>query len=65
MPVPIIAVALAALAPALAKHGLDLLSGVFRGALDKGTEEIPGLIEDKTDIDIQAPIRSIGMAKIS
>jgi hypothetical protein len=52
MPVPLIAAALAAIAPALAKHGLDLLSGVFRGALDKGTEEIAGLIEETTGIDI-------------
>jgi hypothetical protein len=52
MPVPLIAAALAAVAPALARHGLDLLSGVFRGAVDKGTEEIAGLIEDKTGIDI-------------
>jgi hypothetical protein len=52
MPVPLIAAALTAIAPALAKHGLDLLSGVFRGAVDKGTEEIAGLIEEKTGIDI-------------
>jgi hypothetical protein len=52
MPVPLIAAALTAIAPALARHGLDLLSGVFRGALDKGTEEIAGLIEEKTGIDI-------------
>jgi hypothetical protein len=52
MPVPIIAAALTAIAPALAKRGLDLLSGVFRGAVDKGTEEIADLIEEKTGIDI-------------
>ena len=52
MPVPLIAAAITAIAPALAKHGLDLLSGVFRGAVDKGTEEIAGLIEEKTGIDI-------------
>ena len=33
-------------------RGLDLLSGVFRGALDKGTQEIAGFIEEKTGIDI-------------
>jgi hypothetical protein len=48
MPVPLIAAALTA----LARHGLDLLSGVFRGAVDKGTEEIAGLIEEQTGIDI-------------
>ena len=52
MPVPIIAAALTAIAPALARHGLDLLSGVFRGAVDKGTEEIAALVEEKTGIDI-------------
>jgi hypothetical protein len=52
MPVPISAATLAAIAPALAKHGLDLLSGMFRGALAKGTKEIVGLIEEKTGIDI-------------
>lgn len=52
MPIPLIAAALSAIAPALAKQGLDLLSGVFRGALDKGTQEIADLIEEKTGIDI-------------
>lgn len=52
MPAPLIAAALSSIAPALAKRGLDLLSGVFRGALDKGTEEISTLIEEKTGIDI-------------
>lgn len=52
MPAPLIAAALAAIAPALARQGLDLLSGVFRGALDKGTQEIADLIEEKTGIDI-------------
>jgi len=52
MPVPRIAAALTAIAPALARHGLDLLSGVFRGGVDQGTEEIAGLIEETTGIDI-------------
>ena len=52
MPVPLIAAALSAIAPALAQHGLDLLSGVFRGALDKGTTEIADMIQEKTGIDI-------------
>jgi hypothetical protein len=52
MPIPLIAAALTAIAPTLARHGLDLLSGVFRGAVDKGTEDIAGLIEEKTGIDI-------------
>ena len=52
MPAPLIAAALASIAPALAKQGLDLLSGIFRGALNKGTAEIADLIHEKTGIDI-------------
>jgi hypothetical protein len=52
MPVPLMAAALTAIAPALARHGLDQLSGVFRGAVDKGTEEVADLIEEKTGSDI-------------
>src|SRR6478752_1283455 len=52
MPIPLIAAALSAIAPQLAQRGLDLLSGVFRGALDKGTTEIADLIQEKTGIDI-------------
>jgi hypothetical protein len=52
MPAPLIAAALSSIAPALAKQGLDLLSGVFRGALNKGSKEVAELIEEKTGIDI-------------
>ena len=52
MPIPLIATALTAIAPVLARHGLDLLSSVFRGAVDKRTEELADLIEEKTGIDI-------------
>src|SRR5574343_1009213 len=52
MPAPLIAAALAAIAPALARQGLDLLSGIFRGALDQGTQQIADLIEEKTGLDI-------------
>lgn len=52
MPIPLIGAALSAIAPALAKQGLDLLSGVFRGALNKGTQEVADLIKEKTGIDI-------------
>lgn len=52
MPAPLIAAALAAIAPALAKQGLDLLSGIFRGAATKGAQEVADLIEEKTGIDI-------------
>lgn len=52
MPAPLIATALAAIAPALARRGLDLLSGVFRGSLDQGAAAVSQLIEEKTGIDI-------------
>lgn len=52
MPIPLIAAALSAIAPQLAQKGLDLLSGVFRGAPGKGADEIAQLIHDKTGIDI-------------
>lgn len=52
MPIPLIAAALSAIAPQLAQKGLDLLSGVFRGAVNKGTSEIAELIHEKTGIDV-------------
>jgi hypothetical protein len=52
MPAPLIAAALAAIGPSLAQRGLDLLSGLFQGALDKGTQEVADLIKEKTGIDI-------------
>lgn len=52
MPVPLIAAALSAIAPELARQGLDLLSGIFRGAVTAGTEKVADLIEQKTGIDI-------------
>lgn len=52
MPFPLLAAALSAIGPTLAKKGLDLLSGVFRGTVDKGTEQIAELIQAKTGIDI-------------
>jgi hypothetical protein len=52
MPLPLLAAALAPVGAALARRGLDLLSGVFRGTLDKGTEEITAMIETHTGIDV-------------
>lgn len=52
MPAPLIAAALAVIAPALAKQGLDLLSGIFRGAATQGAQQVAELIEEKTGIDI-------------
>ena len=48
MPIPLIAAALSAIAPQLAQKGLDLLSGVFRGAVNKRTAEIANLIQERT-----------------
>lgn len=52
MPIPLLAGALSAIGPMLAKKGMDLLGGVFKGTVDKGTEKIADLIKDKTGIDI-------------
>ncbi len=63
MPIPILATVLSAVGPALAKKGLDLLSGVFNSAVDKGTEvasdvidkqvqKVADKIREKTGIEI-------------
>lgn len=54
MPIPLVGAALAAIAPELAKRGLDLLSGVFRGAAEQGADKVSELIREKTGIDITA-----------
>lgn len=53
MPIPLIAAALAAIAPTLTSKGLDLLGGIFSGAVTKGTEKVAELIEEKTGIKIE------------
>jgi len=52
MPIPIIGAALAAVAPALAERGLDLLSGIFRGAMDQGAEKVAEMIKENVGIDV-------------
>ena len=52
MPIPLIAAALSAIAPQLAQRGLDLLSGIFRGAVDKGADQVADMIKNKTGIDV-------------
>jgi hypothetical protein len=52
MPIPLIAAAVSAIGPMLAQKGMDLLSGIFRGAVDKGTQEVADLIQETTGIDI-------------
>lgn len=52
MPFPIIGAAMAAVAPELAKRGLDLLSGIFRSAVNQGADKVSELIREKTGIDV-------------
>lgn len=52
MPFPLIGAALAAIAPELAKRGFDLLSGIFRGAIDQGADKLSELIKEKTGINV-------------
>lgn len=52
MPLPIIGAALAAIAPALAKRGLDLLSGIFRGEGNQGADQVSEWIKEKTGIEV-------------
>ncbi len=62
MPAPLIAAAIANIGGYLAKNGLDLLAGVFRGAVDKGTEKVADLIEEKTGIDINKAADDQGLS---
>ena len=55
MPAPLIAAAIAALAPALAQKGLDLLSGAILGTTDKGVEKLAEVVKQSTGIDITKP----------
>ncbi len=63
MPIPILAAIVSAVGPSLAKKGLDLLSGVFTSAVDKGTDvatdvinrqvqKVADKIKEKTGIEI-------------
>ena len=52
MPAPVMRAVLAAIAPELAKRGLDLLSGIFRGGSDQGAEKVSEMIKEKAGIDI-------------
>ncbi|SDW68371.1 hypothetical protein SAMN05444336_10288 [Albimonas donghaensis] len=53
MVLPILGALGAAVVPALASRGLDLLTGVFSGAADAGVEKVAKLIEDQTGIRIE------------
>lgn len=53
MVLPLLGALGAAVVPALASRGLDLLTGVFSGAADAGVEKVVKLIEDQTGIRIE------------
>ncbi len=61
MPAPLIASAVSGIGNYLAKNGLDVLAGVFRGASDAGTETVANLIEEKTGIDINQAAEDKGL----
>ncbi|MCM2287009.1 MAG: hypothetical protein NDI81_19700 [Desulfobacula sp.] len=52
MPFPFIGSTLAAIAPEFAKHGLDLLSGIFRGEGNQGADQVSEWIKGKTGIEV-------------
>lgn len=52
MPIPLIASVLAPIGSVLAQRGLDMLSGFFQGALNKGTEKVAEIIHEQTGIDV-------------
>lgn len=52
MPIPLTETELAAIAQTLAGRGLDLLSGVFRGAADTGVAQLAELLATKTGVSL-------------
>ncbi|MCL6269330.1 hypothetical protein M3P05_05145 [Sansalvadorimonas sp. 2012CJ34-2] len=52
MSATLLAPVLSAASSYLATKGMDLLSSLFRGGVDKGVEKIAGKIKEKTGIDI-------------
>ncbi|OGR21898.1 MAG: hypothetical protein A3J85_03210 [Desulfobacula sp. RIFOXYA12_FULL_46_16] len=52
MPFPFMGAALAAIAPELAKRGLDLLSGIFRGEDNQDADQVSEWIKEKTGIEV-------------
>ena len=52
MAISLIASALPSIGSFLAKKGLNLLSSVFRGSVNKGMEKVADAIQEKTGIDI-------------
>ena len=63
MVAPLIASAVISIGSYLAKNGLDVLAGIFRGAVDNGAEKVAELIEEKTGIDINDAAESKGLSQ--
>lgn len=63
MPAPLIAAAINAIGNYLAKNGLDVLAGIFKGAADQGTEKVASMIEEKTGIDINKAAEPQGLSE--
>lgn len=63
MPAPLIASSISSIGNYLAKNGLDILSSIFRGAADKGTEKAAAMIEEKTGIDINKAAEPQGLSE--
>jgi len=59
MAIPLLGALLAAAAPELARHGMDLLSGIFRGAAKRGTQRVAEVVKQKTGIDISAEAQGV------
>jgi hypothetical protein len=62
MPAPLIAAAISSIGSYLGGKGLDLLSGIFKGAADEGTKKVAALIEEKTGIDINKAAEAPGLS---
>ncbi len=63
MPAPLIAAAIGSIGSYLAKNGLDILSGIFKGAVDEGTKKVASMIEEKTGIDISKAAETQGLSE--
>lgn len=63
MPAPLIAAAISSIGSYLSGKGIDILSGIFKGAADEGTKKVAAMIEEKTGIDINKAAESQGLSE--
>lgn len=63
MPAPLVAAAISAIGSYLSKNGMDILSGVFKGAADKGVKKVAEVIQEKTGIDISKAAEPQGLSE--